>query len=147
MYSLSRVGILNDFEAVGYGIPMLEDSDIVPINSTASEPLVSLIFAARNILGYHLSKTKRKKFIPKAPKVVMGPGTGLGAAQLMWDEGQNSYKVWPGEDKVWPDQESTIRLMMNLSGPSAGHYYPFICNSVTQARGPMPPFPLEVGSR
>lgn len=26
----------------------------------------------------------------------MGPGTGLGAAQLMWDEGRQSYKVWPG---------------------------------------------------
>lgn len=26
----------------------------------------------------------------------MGPGTGLGAAQLMWDTGLNAYKVWPG---------------------------------------------------
>lgn len=33
----------------------------------------------------------------QAPKVVMGPGTGLGAAQLMWDEGRQDYKVWPGE--------------------------------------------------
>lgn len=32
----------------------------------------------------------------QAPKVVMGPGTGLGAAQLMWDDGQQAYKVWPG---------------------------------------------------
>lgn len=32
----------------------------------------------------------------QAPKVVMGPGTGLGAAQLMWDEGRQAYKVWPG---------------------------------------------------
>jgi glucokinase len=27
----------------------------------------------------------------------MGPGTGLGAAQMMWDEGRQRYKVWPGE--------------------------------------------------
>ncbi len=27
----------------------------------------------------------------------MGPGTGLGAAQLMWDEIQGDYRVWPGE--------------------------------------------------
>lgn len=32
----------------------------------------------------------------QAPKVVMGPGTGLGAAQLMWDTGLGAYKVWPG---------------------------------------------------
>jgi hypothetical protein len=34
--------------------------------------------------------------VAQAPKVVMGPGTGLGAAQLMWDDGRQSYKVWPG---------------------------------------------------
>jgi hypothetical protein len=33
----------------------------------------------------------------QAPKVVMGPGTGLGAAQLMWDEGRADYVVWPGK--------------------------------------------------
>ena len=33
----------------------------------------------------------------QAPKVVMGPGTGLGAAQLMWDDAQKAYRVWPGE--------------------------------------------------
>ena len=33
----------------------------------------------------------------QAPKVVMGPGTGLGAAQLMWDDGSKAYRVWPGE--------------------------------------------------
>lgn len=36
------MGILNDFEAVGYGIPALEESDIVPINMVISEPHVSL---------------------------------------------------------------------------------------------------------
>jgi glucokinase len=66
-----KVGILNDFEAVGYGIPALDESDIVPINLVPCED--------------------------RAPKVVMGPGTGLGAAQLMWDEGQGAYRVWPGE--------------------------------------------------
>lgn len=66
-----RVKLLNDFEAVGYGIPVLEEGDLVPINLAAT--------------------------VPHAPKAVMGPGTGLGAAQLMWDEKQESYRVWPGE--------------------------------------------------
>eukprot|EP00775_Hariotina_reticulata_P002657 gene2657-2956_t len=55
------VAVLNDFEAVGYGIPALGPDDMVALNDA---PMV-----------------------PKAPKVVMGPGTGLGAAQLFWDTG------------------------------------------------------------
>ncbi len=37
---LCRVGVLNDFEAVGYGIPALGEADIVPINMALSEPKV-----------------------------------------------------------------------------------------------------------
>lgn len=66
-----KVALLNDFEAVGYGIPALDDSDLVVINDVPRKA--------------------------KGPKVVMGPGTGLGAAQLMWDESQQDYKVWAGE--------------------------------------------------
>jgi glucokinase len=32
----------------------------------------------------------------QAPKCVMGPGTGLGAAQLFWDTGKEAYTVVPG---------------------------------------------------
>lgn len=32
----------------------------------------------------------------------MGPGTGLGAAQLMWDTGMKAYKVWPGKQDSGP---------------------------------------------
>ncbi|PNH10636.1 Glucokinase [Tetrabaena socialis] len=66
-----QVALLNDFEAVGYGIPVLQPEDLITLND----------------VPVHL----------KAPKVVMGPGTGLGAAQLMWDTGLEAYKVWPGE--------------------------------------------------
>jgi len=66
-----KTALLNDFQAVGYGIPALDNTDIVTIN--------------------------QGEILPKAPKVVMGPGTGLGAAQLMWDSGKQAYSVWPGE--------------------------------------------------
>lgn len=66
-----KTAVLNDFEAVGYGIPALDSKDLVALNDV---PVV-----------------------PKAPKVVMGPGTGLGAAQLFWDSGLEAYKVVPGE--------------------------------------------------
>ncbi|KAJ9530881.1 hypothetical protein QJQ45_028840 [Haematococcus lacustris] len=67
-----RVGLLNDFEAVGYGVPLMSPQhDMAVINK-----------------GVHQ---------PKAPIAVIGPGTGLGAAQLTWDDSQQEYKVWPGE--------------------------------------------------
>ncbi|GIL63494.1 hypothetical protein Vafri_17547 [Volvox africanus] len=91
-----RVALLNDFEAVGYGIPALEPEDLVTLNQA---PVV-----------------------PKAPKVVMGPGTGLGAAQLMWDSGIRAYKVWPGEGshatfapRGWK-QKALSRYVTNMCG-------------------------------
>lgn len=33
----------------------------------------------------------------QGPKVVLGPGTGLGEAQLFWDDIQGGYRVWPSE--------------------------------------------------
>lgn len=33
----------------------------------------------------------------QGPKAVLGPGTGLGEAQLFWDEVQGGYRVWPSE--------------------------------------------------
>lgn len=67
-----KVAVLNDFEAVGYGIPTLDDQSLVALNPGA-EPVR-----------------------PEGPKVVMGPGTGLGAAQLIW-QGGAGYRVIPGE--------------------------------------------------
>ena len=72
-----KVAVLNDFEAVGYGIPTLGEKSLVSLNPDA-DPVQD-----------------------RAPKVVMGPGTGLGAAQLIWQSGSSasdgSYRVIPGE--------------------------------------------------
>lgn len=43
-----QTAVLNDFEAVGYGIPALDSKDLVVLNDVAP--------------------------LPRAPKVVMGPG-------------------------------------------------------------------------
>lgn len=65
------MAVINDFEALGYGIPLLESSDLVVLNDV---PISE-----------------------GAPKAVLGPGTGLGEAQLMWQDSTRSYKVWPSE--------------------------------------------------
>ncbi|CAD7703079.1 unnamed protein product, partial [Ostreobium quekettii] len=66
-----RVAVINDFEAQGYGVLELDDADLHIVNKGSP--------------------------VPGAPKVVIGPGTGLGETQLMWDEGLNDYRVWPSE--------------------------------------------------
>lgn len=65
------VSVLNDFEAIGYGIPAVDPNDIVVLNDA---PLRL-----------------------KGPIAVLGPGTGLGQCQLFWDEGTGGYRVWPSE--------------------------------------------------
>jgi glucokinase len=66
-----RSRVLNDFEAVGYGVPALGEHDILVLNNVPAEE--------------------------KGPKAVLGPGTGLGEAQLFWDDSINNYKVYASE--------------------------------------------------
>ena len=61
--------VLNDFEAVGYGVLAVSQEDTHVLHDGA--------------------------FSATAPKVVLGPGTGFGQAQLFWGEG--GYTVMPSE--------------------------------------------------
>lgn len=69
------VAVLNDFEAAGYGALDLETrpsaGDVLVLNPGAPTP--------------------------RAPIAVLGPGTGLGQAQLMWCDAEGGYRVWPSE--------------------------------------------------
>jgi len=93
-----KFALMNDFEAVGYGVPALDPvTDMVTLNRGVTKDM--------------------------APKVVMGPGTGLGAAQLMWDEGRQDYKVWPGEGshatfapRGWKQQALAAYAAQQLGG-------------------------------
>jgi glucokinase len=63
--------VLNDFEAVGYGITALPSSSIVTL---------------------HDAKPQQH-----GPIAVLGPGTGLGEAQLFYNDQTESYMVQPSE--------------------------------------------------
>jgi glucokinase len=64
--------VLNDFEAVGYGVPALDQKrDVLVLNDVPAEP--------------------------RGPIAVLGPGTGLGQCQLFWDKSSGSYTVHPSE--------------------------------------------------
>jgi glucokinase len=66
-----RRRVINDFEAVGYGIIGLQPSDLLTLHNAPP--------------------------VANAPMVVLGPGTGLGQALLTWDAGAGHYTVHPTE--------------------------------------------------
>lgn len=68
---LKEILLVNDFEAIGYGINVLSGNDIVTI--------------------------KKAKKIPKAPIAVIGAGTGLGKTALLYNDGLKCYIPLPSE--------------------------------------------------
>ncbi|MBI3035881.1 glucokinase [Candidatus Woesearchaeota archaeon] len=68
---LKKIMLMNDFEAIGYGINMLSKNDVAVI--------------------------KKAQRVPKAPIVVAGAGTGLGKATLIYDEHTEAYVPLPSE--------------------------------------------------
>jgi len=68
---LKKISIINDFEAIGYGLSMLSKKDIKVI--------------------------KKAKKTGKAPILIIGAGTGLGKATLIYDIHSKSYAPMPSE--------------------------------------------------
>ncbi len=66
---LDQVSLLNDFEAVGYGIDMLAQDDLLTLQP--GQPRA------------------------QAMRAVLGAGTGLGVAMLVWED--DHYRVLPSE--------------------------------------------------
>ena len=76
------VAVLNDFEAAGYGVLALDHGSAGGGAPSATADIVPLTDAPP---------------VPRGPKAVLGPGTGLGQAQLLWDADDGAYRVWPSE--------------------------------------------------
>jgi glucokinase len=64
---IKRIRLINDFAAIGYGIPALQPKDVVLLQDRPA--------------------------IPKAAIAVLGAGTGLGEALLNWQQDQARYQV------------------------------------------------------
>lgn len=63
--------LINDFQAIGYGIERLQAEDICVLQEGDS--------------------------VEKSTQAIIGAGTGLGQAFLVWDSGEGAYKVHPSE--------------------------------------------------
>jgi glucokinase len=88
-FAIARVELMNDFMAVGYGLAALQDSELYCLQEAAA--------------------------IPRATRVVIGAGTGLGQACLVWENGQ--YKPYPSEGShvdFAPRNHIQYELLKNL---------------------------------
>jgi len=86
---IARVRLVNDFEAAAYGIDTLTDDELVVL--------------------------QRGKLRSGAPRLVVGAGTGLGVAQLLWCN--REYQVVPsegGHGDFAPTDEVQIALLRDL---------------------------------
>ena len=86
---LARLRLINDFQAVGYGIEALGEGD--------------------------LHTLQRGEPRPRGPRAVIGAGTGLGQALLVWCDGY--YEVLPtegGHASFAPQDEEQQRLLSFL---------------------------------
>jgi len=70
-FDIQSVRVMNDFEAIGYGIHELEESDLLPLNNCSKNPT--------------------------GPISLIGPGTGLGEALLFWNSSLSQYEVHSSE--------------------------------------------------
>lgn len=120
-FGLARVRLINDFEAIGYGLEALAESDFIVLQ--AGEPA------------------------PHGPRAVLGAGTGLGQAILLWQGSR--YAVVPtegGHASFGPTDELQLELArylietcgrasyeLILSGPGLARVYDFL-----KARGEAP---------
>lgn len=114
---IPHVRLINDFQAVGYGIEALGDDDLAA-------------------LQIHSGETR-----PYAPCAVIGAGTGLGEGILVWEK--DHYEPLPtegGHTDFAPTDEIQIELLRYLmrryphvsyerivSGPGLVNLYDFLC--------------------
>lgn len=120
---LARVEIVNDFEAIGYGLDALSSSDVLTLQE--GEPLA------------------------QAPRALIGAGTGLGQALLIWHH--DGYRVTGtegGHVNFAPTDQLQIALLQYLrrqqrhvsyedvvSGPGLERIYAFL-EHYTDIEGP-----------
>lgn len=88
---MPRVRLINDFQAIGYAIDGLEPSELVTL--------------------------QEGERVPGAPAAVVGAGTGLGQALLIWDG--DHYESMPtegGHVDFAPTDETQVELLRSLTG-------------------------------
>jgi glucokinase len=117
-FGIGRVMLANDFAAAANGLSLVDPSQILSLH--AGQP------------------------ISQAPRVILGAGTGLGVAGLVWEN--NHYRIIPGEGGHFgfspqtPQQGELWRWLLErngrvttediVSGPGLSRIYAFLGGTV-----------------
>lgn len=120
-FNIGKVSLANDFAAAANGLSVIDPTQIKTLH--AGEP------------------------IPEAPRVILGAGTGLGVAGLVWEN--NRYRVIPGEGghigfspqtaqqgELWHwllAQNDRVTTEDVVSGPGLSRIYVFLGGRPQQA--------------
>ena len=119
-FALPGLALINDFEAIAYGIPALTDMDLVTLQTGQS--------------------------LPHGNQLVIGAGTGLGVAQLIWSgEEYLVISTEGGHTEFAPANELQLQLAeyllkhkgrnsieFVLSGSGLVNVFQFICETQQQ---------------
>jgi glucokinase len=125
-FGIGRVTLVNDFAAAAHGLPLLAPDQIHPLHAGQG--------------------------IDRAPRLILGAGTGLGVAGLIWEN--DRYRVVPGEGghlgfapqtaqqgELWRwlfEQYGRVTTEDIVSGPGLARIYAFLCGR--------PQNPAEIGA-
>ena len=125
-FAIGRVALVNDFAAAAHGLEQVGDQDLLTVHP------------GRPVDG--------------APRVILGAGTGLGVAGLVWQDGR--YRVIPGEGghfgfapqtaqqgELWRallHQHGRVTSEQIVSGPGLARIFAFL--------GGPPQEPAAIGS-
>lgn len=115
-FNIPKVRLINDFQAIGYGVQTLDESELYSLQAGAPQL--------------------------QAPALVIGAGTGLGAGQLIWC--QDHYRIIASEYghadfapadtlqiELWQflrQRLGRVAIESVLSGPGLVNIYQFFCS-------------------
>lgn len=103
MLEFTYVHLLNDLEAMGYGIPLLDESDLSMLNEGTPAQT--------------------------GPKAVIAPGTGLGETYLTWDGSHYvPHASEGGHTEFGPSDEKEIELLKYLLNRFDHVSYELVCS-------------------
>jgi len=118
-FKLDRVSLINDFEAVIYGIPYLAEKDLMNLNPGERNPVGNI--------------------------AVLGAGTGLGEGFAVFEPSREAYRIYPSEGghaDFSPNDDEEIALLRFLrkefghvsfervlSGPGLVNIYRFLVST------------------